>query len=190
MPELKLNSKQKEILLDIARKTIEAVIKDIKVPVFNVSDPALLKKCGAFVTIHKKGSLRGCIGNIIGMMPLWETVRKMAAEAAVHDPRFRPVSPDEFADIDIEVSVLSHFEKITDINKIEVGKHGLFIKQGFYQGLLLPQVAIEYNWSREEFIEHTCSKAGLRSGCYKDKNSEIFIFTADVFGEKKTSQDK
>lgn len=182
MPGLTLNQQQKTILLDIAKKTIETAAFSAKIPDFTVTDQLLKEKCGAFVTIHKKGSLRGCIGNIVGTLPLWETVRKMAVEASLHDPRFRPLSPAELEDIDIEISVISPFEKIKDIEKIEVGKHGLFIKQGFYQGLLLPQVAAEYKWSRKEFLEHTCEKAGLYRNCYKEKNCEIFVFTADVFG--------
>jgi AmmeMemoRadiSam system protein A len=120
----------------------------------------------------------------VGRGPLWQTIRKMAVEAALHDPRFSPVGISELKDIDIEISVLSPFEKITDLNMIEVGKHGLFIRNGFYQGLLLPQVATEYNWSRNEFLEHTCMKAGLDRFCFREKNCEIFIFSATVFGEK------
>jgi AmmeMemoRadiSam system protein A len=187
MPGLTLNQQQKTILMDIAKKTIEAAALSGKVPDFTVTDQVLKEKCGAFVTIHKKGNLRGCIGNIIGTLPLWETVRKMAVAASLHDPRFAPLSPDELEDIDIEISVISPFEKINDIEKIEVGKHGLFIRQGYYQGLLLPQVATEYNWSRREFLEHTCEKAGLYRNCYKEKNCEIFVFTAAVFGEDKNS---
>ncbi|MBM3709846.1 MAG: AmmeMemoRadiSam system protein A [Actinobacteria bacterium] len=184
MASLELSKKQKETLLDIARKTIENAVSKKDFAEFKIDDRVLNTKCGAFVTIHKKGNLRGCIGNIVSSIPLWKTVRKMAVEAALHDPRFQPVNQSELKDIDIEISVLSPFEKITDINQIEVGKHGLFIKQEFYQGLLLPQVASEYNWSRKEFLEHTCMKAGLFKDCYKEKNCEIYIFAATVFGEK------
>ena len=183
MVEMNLDSNQKNTLLEIARKTVEAVTAGRKIPDFIINDNILRTECGAFVTIHKKGNLRGCIGNIAGSMPLWETVRKMAVEASLHDPRFAPVSAGELGEIDIEISVISPFEKISDINKIVVGKHGLFIRQGFYQGLLLPQVAAEYKWGRIEFLEHTCNKAGLYRDCYKEKNCEIFIFSADVFGE-------
>jgi AmmeMemoRadiSam system protein A len=184
MPGLELNKKQKEILLDFAKKTIIGAVKNENLPGFQNSDPVFSSQSGAFVTIHKKGALRGCIGNIVGRGPLWQTIRKMAVEAALHDPRFSPVGIIELKDIDIEISVLSPFEKITDLNMIEVGKHGLFIRNGFYQGLLLPQVATEYNWSRNEFLEHTCMKAGLDRFCFREKNCEIFIFSATVFGEK------
>ncbi len=113
----------------------------------------------------------------------------MAVEAALHDPRFGPVMPGELGDIDIEISVLSPFEKISDITEIEVGVHGLFIKNGYYQGLLLPQVATEYNWDRKEFLEHTCQKAGLPRDCYMRESCEIFIFSATVFGEKDLASD-
>ena len=109
MPGLTLNQQQKTILMDIAKKTIEAAALSGKVPDFTVTDQVLKEKCGAFVTIHKKGNLRGCIGNIIGTLPLWETVRKMAVAASLHDPRFAPLSPDELEDIDIEISVISPF---------------------------------------------------------------------------------
>lgn len=184
MPSLQLNNEQKKMLLEIAKKTIENAVNGEKLPDFDIRDPVLNTECGAFVTIHKNDSLRGCIGNVIGQMPLWKTVRKMAVEASLHDPRFSPVSAEELKDIDIEISVLSPFEKIEDTSSIEVGKHGLFIRQGFYQGLLLPQVATEYGWDRKEFLEHTCMKAGLYSDCYMNKNCEIFIFSATVFSKK------
>jgi len=184
MPDIVISKKQKDILLNIARRTIENLSEGKDLPDFDIKDNVLKEKCGAFVTIHKKGNLRGCIGNIIGEQPLWETVRKMAVEAASNDPRFPPLTSGEVKDIDIEISVISPFKKIDDVENIQVGKHGIFIRRGYYQGLLLPQVATEYGWDRKKFIEHTCLKAGLDKNCYKDKNCEIFVFSADVFGEK------
>jgi uncharacterized protein len=184
MESMSLNAEQKKILLEIARKTIEDVAIGKNPPDFEIDDPVLNIKCGAFVTIHNKKNLRGCIGNIIAQAPLWKTIRQMAVEASMHDPRFLSVSPKELGDIDIEISVLSPFEKITDINEIEVGKHGIFIKLGFYQGLLLPQVATDYGWNRTQFLEYTCQKAGLGRESYKEKNCEIFIFSATIFSEK------
>jgi AmmeMemoRadiSam system protein A len=184
MASLQLNTEQKKTLIDIVKKTIAAAVNNKSIPDFKISDAVLNLKCGAFVTIHKNGNLRGCIGHIIGTMALYRTIAKMAVEAALHDPRFGPVTPGELGDIDIEISVLSPFEKIKDTNEIEVGLHGLFIKNGYYQGLLLPQVATEYNWDVKQFLEHTCQKAGLPRDCYKEKNCEIFIFSATVFGEK------
>ncbi len=184
MHSMELSEKQKELLLHIARKTIENLVTGKKIPEFKIDDNLLNTKCGAFVTIHKKGTLRGCIGNIIGHSALWETVRKMAVEASSNDPRFPPVNSGELDDIDIEISVISPFEKIDDIEKISVGEHGIFIKQGYYQGLLLPQVATEYGWDRQQFLEHTCMKAGMNKDCYRNEKCEIFIFSATVFGEK------
>jgi AmmeMemoRadiSam system protein A len=184
MASLQLNADQKRTLLDIAKETIISAANRKSIPDFKITDAVLNQKCGAFVTIHKNGNLRGCIGHIIGTTALYKTITKMAVEAALHDPRFGPVTPGELGDIDIEISVLSPFEKITDINVIEVGVHGLFIKNGYYQGLLLPQVASEYNWGRKEFLEHTCLKAGLPRNCYLSENCEIFVFSATVFGEK------
>ena len=184
MASLQLNTEQKKTLLDVAKETITSAVNKQSIPDFKITDAVLNLKCGAFVTIHKNGNLRGCIGHIIGTTALYRTITKMAVEAALHDPRFEPVMPRELGDIDIEISVLSPFEKITDISEIEVGVHGLFIKNGFYQGLLLPQVATEYNWDLKQFLEHTCQKAGLPRECYKGKGCEIFIFSATVFCEK------
>ncbi|MCL5071779.1 MAG: AmmeMemoRadiSam system protein A [Actinobacteria bacterium] len=184
MESMSLNDEQKKVLLEIARKTIENAAIGKNPPDFDIDDPVLNIKSGAFVTIHNKKNLRGCIGNIVAQIPLWKTIEKMAIEASMHDPRFPSLSPKELGDIDIEISVLSPFKKITDINEIEVGKHGIFIKQGFYQGLLLPQVATDYGWNRTQFLEYTCQKAGLGRECYKEKNCEIFIFSATIFSEK------
>ena len=112
MSSLQLNTEQKKTLLDIAKKTITSAVSKKSIPAFDITDPALNLKCGAFVTIHKKGSLRGCIGHIVGTTALYKTVAKMAVEACLHDPRFGPVTPDELEEIDIEISVLSPFEKI------------------------------------------------------------------------------
>ena len=136
---------------------------------------------GAFVTINKKGQLRGCIGYIEGRGPLYKTVEKMAEEAAFRDPRFDPVKERELPELEIEISVLTPLKKITDINEIEVGKHGIYIKKGWNSGLLLPQVATDYGWDRLTFLEHTCQKAGLPANAWKEKNTEIYIFSADIF---------
>jgi uncharacterized protein len=184
MENFKLDNRQKKLLLKIARDAIKNTVLGTISGNPGIDDPLLNKECGAFVTIHNHGSLRGCIGNIIGRSPLWKTVRDMAVEASTGDPRFPPVSSDELDEIDIEISVLSPLWKAGSIDEIETGKHGIFIKKGFYQGLLLPQVATENNFDRKSFLEHTCLKAGLERNCYKDTNCEIYIFTAEVFGEK------
>ncbi len=183
MKNLNLDIGQKKLLLKIARSTIKNSVNGLAAPDFEIKDPDLGIHCGAFVTIHLNGKLRGCIGNITSEIPLWKTVKNMAAEASLRDPRFPAISPGELKDIDIEISALSPLKKVNDIEEIEVGKHGLLIKNGFYQGLLLPQVATDYGWNRIQFLRNTCSKAGLDKNCYKEKNCEIWIFSAIVFGE-------
>jgi AmmeMemoRadiSam system protein A len=184
MKNLELNDDQKKLLLKIARETIENTVMGFPPVEYDINDPVLKTECGAFVTIHNKGDLRGCIGNITASTPLWRTVLNMAVEASTRDPRFPPVNTREIDDIDIEISALSPLWRIEDINEIEVGTHGILIKKGFNQGLLLPQVAIENGFDRTSFLEHTCLKAGLPRNCYRDKGCEILIFSAIVFGEQ------
>jgi AmmeMemoRadiSam system protein A len=185
MENIDLTLENKKILINIARQSIINAVNGRDTPYYKIKDEILNEACGAFVTLHdKNGNLRGCIGNIISERPLWETVQNMAIESALRDPRFPPVSPPELDGINIEISALSPLKKIKNIQEIEVGKHGIFIKKGFYQGLLLPQVASEYGWNKNQFLEQTCYKAGLPSGCYKQDDCEIFIFSALVFGEK------
>jgi len=181
-----LSNKQKQILLKIARKTIETHIKSDKTPTFKIDDRLLNEEYGAFVTLHKKGQLCGCIGNIIGTMPLWKTVRNMAIESATGDPRFLSVTENELEQIDIEISVLTHPKRIKNIDEFRLGEHGVIIKSGFNQGVFLPQVAQETGWSKEEFLSSLCThKAGLSPDAWKDKATEIHIFSAQVFGEKR-----
>ncbi|HNX59266.1 MAG TPA: AmmeMemoRadiSam system protein A [Spirochaetota bacterium] len=152
-----------------------------------IDDPILDEKYGAFVTLHIHGQLRGCIGFIVGYRPLRETLSELSKLAAFKDPRFPPLSVDEYDDIDIEVSILSPIQNLGSPEDIVIGKHGLIIKKGFKSGLLLPQVATENNWQREQFLSHTCLKAGLPPDAWKDKDTELQYFTAYVFGEKEIS---
>jgi len=149
-----------------------------------LDDPLMNENYGAFVTLHIHGQLRGCIGFIIGYRPLKETLSELSKLAAFKDPRFPPLSVDEYNDIDIEVSILSPIQNLRSPEDIEIGKHGLIIKKGFKSGLLLPQVAIENKWQREQFLSHTCLKAGLPPDAWKEKGIEMQYFTAYVFGEK------
>ncbi len=187
LSSLELTNDQKKILLEIARESIISAVLKTRFSYPQIDDPVLNKECGAFVTLTIAGNLKGCIGNIRAKYPLWKTIRQMAQEAALNDPRFYPVNKKELDDIEIEISVLSPFVLIKDISLIEVGKHGLFIKKGFYQGLLLPQVAIDYNWNKTEFLDQTCRKAGLSESCWKEENCEIYIFSATIFNEKEFS---
>jgi len=179
--DLGLNAEEKKFLHQIARAVIENGAKGKPVPEFKVDSPILRESRGAFVTINKKGQLRGCIGYIEGRGPLHKTIEEMAEAAAFRDPRFSPVKEKELPELEIEISVLTPLRKITDVTEIEVGKHGIYIKKGWYSGLLLPQVATEYKMDRQTFLEHTCQKAGLSSNAWKDKNTEIYIFSADIF---------
>jgi AmmeMemoRadiSam system protein A len=179
--DLGLNEQEKKTLHQIARTVIENKAKGKPVPEFKIDSSILTENRGAFVSIHKRGQLRGCIGYIEGRGPLHRTIEEMAEAAAFRDPRFMPVTERELPDLDIEISVLTPLKKITDVNEIEVGKHGIYIKKGWNSGLLLPQVATEYGWDRQTFLEHTCQKAGLPSNTWKDKNTEIYIFSADIF---------
>ena len=181
-----LNKEEKRKLLQIARESVESFIKEGKVPEFSEDNPMLNQKLGAFVTIKKYGKLRGCIGEFSPTKePLYKVVSKMAIAAATKDIRFLPVREEELDELEYEVSVLSEPQKIDNWKKIELGRHGVIIRQGLNQGVFLPQVADETGWSLEEFLSELCSqKAGLPPDCYKDKNTEIYIFTAQVFSER------
>ena len=179
--DLGLNEEEKKTLHHIAKTVIENKAKGKTVPELKIESPTLKENRGAFVTIHKKGQLRGCIGYIEGHGPLHKTIEEMAEAAAFRDPRFTPVKEKEFPELDIEISVLTPLKRITDVNEIEVGKHGIYIMKGMWSGLLLPQVATEYGWDRLAFLEHTCQKAGLPPNAWKEKDIEIYIFSADIF---------
>ncbi len=178
-----LSLEDKRTLMHIARTTVEHVVRGEPVPEFEVTSPDLLEKRGAFVTLTKNGQLRGCIGYIIGIKPLYQTVREVAEAAALRDPRFPPVTPAELDDLEYEISALSVPRPIENIDEIQVGVHGIIIRKDYRQGLLLPQVATEYGWDRETFLEHTCTKAGLPTSAWKDPDTEIEIFSAEVFSE-------
>ncbi len=179
--DLGLDEQEKETLHHVAMTVIENRAKKKPVPEFNIESSRLKENRGAFVSLHKRGQLRGCIGYIEGRGPLHKTIEEMAEAAAFRDPRFSPVTERELPDLDIEISVLTPLRKLTDVNEIEVGVHGIYIKKGWLSGLLLPQVATEYRWDRETFLEHTCMKAGLPVHAWKEKDTEIYIFSADIF---------
>jgi len=180
-----LNKQQQVDLLNLARKTIAdklGVETDIKLSSFN--ENIFNEKCGSFVTLHTHGDLRGCIGYIEGIKNIPETVKEMAVSSAFRDPRFLPLSREEYKDIDIEISILSPIEEVHDIKDIVVGRDGIIITKGGYRGLLLPQVAVEQGWDRDTFLTHTCYKAGLPGDSWKKKDVIIEKFSAQVFSEK------
>jgi AmmeMemoRadiSam system protein B/AmmeMemoRadiSam system protein A len=177
-----LTKEQQKKMLELARRSIETYLKTGKKLQVTETDPVLTKQMGAFVTLHRNGELRGCIGNMVGSQPLYLTIRDMAVESATGDPRFTPVKPADLKDIDIEISVLSPMEKVDSADKIEMGVHGVLVRRGFNSGVFLPQVATETGWSKEEFLSQLCSqKAGLPADAWKDKNTDLYIFTAEVF---------
>jgi uncharacterized protein len=180
---MQLTDREKIILLDIAKNAIAAKINNKNTPELNVDSETIKEKRGAFVTLKKHGHLRGCIGYIKPVKPLSETVQEMAVAAAFNDPRFPSLKPNEVKDLTFEISVLSPLKRIKNINEIEVGKHGLYIVRGYRSGLLLPQVAVEYKWDRETFLKETCYKAGLPLDAWMDESTEVYIFSADYFGD-------
>ena len=146
--------------------------------------PALMIRCGAFVTLKSEGSLRGCIGRISSPKALLQTVREVAVSSAFEDPRFPPVTRVEWPSIHVEVSVLSPLEVIDDPRWLCVGTHGVLVRSGFSSGLLLPQVATEQGWDRDTFLSHACRKAGLPPDAWKDPRTQIEVFSAMVFEQE------
>ncbi len=181
---------EKAQLLRIARKSVRAVVSEKEYSPVEVMERRLRQKAGAFVTLHLHGELRGCIGLIEAYLPLCETVAEMAAKAAVADPRFESVTKSEVDEIEIEISVLSPLKRIADPGEVVVGKHGVLIEKGYSHGLLLPQVATENGWDREQFLKYVCVKAGLGKEDYRDPDSKLFIFTAEIFGEGEARKEK
>ena len=180
-----MNDKQKAILLKTARDTVEAVITGRPRTKPQSDDAELNAHCGCFVTLKNKGRLRGCIGRFVSEMPLIELVVDMAKAAATGDPRFfaDPIKPAELDQLDIEISVLSPLKRTDEPLSLRCGVDGIYIKKGFASGCFLPQVAAETGWSKEEFLSYCCAhKAGLPPDAWKDKNTEVYLFTADVFG--------
>lgn len=180
-----LNREQQMTLLQHARRTIaDALSLETPADVLMFNDEIYSNKCGAFVTLHTRGNLRGCIGYIVGMKSIPETIHDMALSSAFKDPRFRPLHKNEFENIDIEISILTPIEEVKDVSEIVVGRDGIIISRGMNQGLLLPQVATEQGWDLETFLMHTCYKAGLPGDAWKQPGTKIEKFSAQVFGEK------
>ena len=147
-------------------------------------DDALRHPAGAFVTLRTKGGdLRGCIGSIRAVEPLCRAVASSAISAAFRDPRFFPVRADEMTTLELEISVMGPIEQVKNIEDIEVGRDGLIVSRGRYAGLLLPQVASEYGWDRQTFLDQTCIKAGLEPGVWRSDQTRIEKFAAEVFSE-------
>ncbi|MGO9268808.1 MAG: AmmeMemoRadiSam system protein B [Terriglobia bacterium] len=183
-PEFKLDAKEKQALMTIAKNSVESVVREGKLYECSPGGlEALARDRGAFVTLKKNGDLRGCIGYITPLKPLCLTVRDVAAMAAVRDPRFRPVAAAELGELEYEVSVLSPLRRVTDWKQIQVGRDGLLVREGESQGVLLPQVASEEHWDRMTFLDQTCVKANLPRRCWQNEDTDVFQFSALVFGQ-------
>lgn len=183
-----VTAQEKSYLLALARATIAAEWD----PAISAPTPprkeasgstALDQRCGAFVTLHKGGELRGCIGTMIGRQPLTETVRAMARAAAFEDPRFPPLGREELARCEMEISILSPMVPCPDPRTVVVGVHGVYLTRSGRSGVFLPQVPGEQGWDRDQYLEHLCRKAGLPPRSYEEPDAQLFTFTAVVFSD-------
>src|SRR5262245_48750274 len=169
-------------LVALARTALEAAVRRQAAPM-PPQTPMFERRAGAFVTLRKHRELRGCIGQPEPHDPVGAVIVHCAGAAALEDPRFPPVDASELPSIAVEVSVLTPLVPVTDPQKIEVGRHGLVVARGSRRGLLLPQVPTEWRWSREEFLEQTCRKAGLSRNAWRE-GAEVFAFEAEIFDEE------
>ncbi len=180
-----MDDAQKKTLLKTAKDTIEAVITGKSIPKAESDDPQLNENCGCFVTIKNGENLRGCIGQFTSDLPLIELVAQMAKASSTGDPRFfgNKITAAELAELDIEISVLSPLKKTDDPLSLRLGTDGIYIKRGCASGCFLPQVATETGWTKEQFLSYCCShKAGLPEDAWDDPDTDVFLFTAEVFG--------
>ena len=180
-----LSLQQRKTLLRIARESIAAVL-DGKRPEWNAADfdDDLRRPSGAFVTLTESGELRGCIGSIVPVAPLYQAVSQSAVNAAFRDPRFYPLQAGELPRLELEISVMGPIVPVKDVLEIEPGRDGLIISSGSRAGLLLPQVAAEYGWDRETFLAQTCVKAGLPQAAWRSPATRIERFEAEVFNDQ------
>ena len=179
-----LTAREKEALLKIARASVETSVREHKAYECSTGGlETLAQERGAFVTLTKGGQLRGCIGYVAPLKPLYLAVRDVASMAALRDTRFRPVTASELGELRYEISVLSPLRRVMDVQEIRIGQHGLLIHTSDHEGLLLPQVATEEHWDRATLLEQVCYKAGLSGRAWQDAGADLFRFTALVFGE-------
>ena len=180
-----LSEEDKRQLIELARSTITSKCEDQPCQISKPASESLNEKRGAFVSLYKKEQeLAGCIGFIDSPDPLYQTVVQAAEAAAFRDPRFDAVRREDLPKLKIEISALSPMELIREAGDIEIGTHGLFLRKDEHQGLLLPQVAVRYDWDAESFLDQTCAKAGLATGSWKEPDAEIYRFSAEVFSEE------
>lgn len=178
---ISLSVKERQYLHHAVRSRIDLVLRDQKVGFLPPPPDGLLhRKLGAFVTLRLRGKLRGCIGRLVSEEPLFMTVADMAEASAFHDSRFSPLTMAEFPEVEEEISIMGPIVKCQDPSRIEIGRHGLIIRKGAHQGLLLPQVPVEWEWDRETFLAQACRKAGLPQDAWHDPDTEIYWFEAFV----------
>lgn len=179
--ELSLSAEEKAFCKNLVLWVIRNHLGLTSEPKPVLDSRTLNEELGAFVTLKRDGRLRGCIGNIVGNGPLVATIERMAGAAAFEDPRFPPLAADEIDDLHVEVSVMGPLTPCPDPGLIEIGRHGLYIRKAMHSGLLLPQVAMEWGWDRETFLDQTCVKAGLPKGTWRKSKTEIWWFEAVIF---------
>ncbi len=177
-----LLSEERRALLELARRSLHFAVENHRALDVAIPEGFMNQTCGAFVTLWRRGRLRGCVGRVETPGPLAEVVAKCAAAAALDDPRFEPVPANEISELEIEISVLSPLLPAS-LEQIEPGTHGLVVTRGSRRGILLPQVALEHSWAREKFLEEACVKAGLERDAWRDPATRIEAFTAEVFSE-------
>ncbi len=184
--EIKNEATVHKKLLPIARECVEAAVRRKPLPEFEVTERELFHRHGAFVTIKSHGLLRGCIGRFVSDVPLYQLVKEMSVAAATEDPRFKGehLKESDLGKMDIEVSILSSLQKISSPLDFQLGRHGVYVKKGEHVGCLLPQVAEERGWSKEEFLSSCCAgKAGLGHNAWKEPGTEVYVFTAGIVSE-------
>ena len=179
-----LTDQQKKELLKLSRDTVTLYLNEKRILECKITDPILGEVMGVFVTLRKDNQLRGCIGNIIGIKPLYLGVIDMSIASSTQDPRFPAVTKKELPYIDIEISALSPLKEITNPDEIVMGVHGVLVKDDYRSGVYLPQVATETGWGRDEFMDSLCvHKAGMEASAWRTGVCQIYIFTAEVFSE-------
>ena len=180
--ENEYSPEERTLLLQLAHQAITAALDQREISL-TPPTPHLAEPRGAFATLYYRGALRGCVGYVFPVTPLYRTVAESARGAAFEDSRFPPVTPAEATDLQVSLSILSRLEPIQP-EAVEIGRHGLLVSLGVYRGLLLPQVPVEHGWDRITFLEQTCKKAGLPSSAWQ-AGAELQAFTAEVFGDRR-----
>lgn len=178
-----LSPADRAALLGIARGAVLARLGLGRPPALPAAGP-LSEVRGAFVSLHVRGELRGCIGTFRPSGSLAQVVGEMAVAAATEDPRFPPLTPADVPDLDVHVSVLGPLYRLPDVRGLEIGRHGLVVRSGWHHGALLPRVAVEHGWDATTFLKHACLKAGLPARAWEDPATKLEVFEADEFGQE------